>query len=84
MSMGDIIKLTNGTTGGPVFVYVQDGRIIRITPMELDDNDPAPWVIRARGRNFSPPRKTYYLPLFSRLAFHDLFTQKVATAPQTG
>jgi hypothetical protein len=22
--MGDVEKLTNGTTGGPVFVYVQD------------------------------------------------------------
>ncbi len=60
--MGEIKKLTNGTTGGPVFVYVQDGRIIRITPMELDDDDPAAWVIKARGRNFSPPRKTTISP----------------------
>jgi trimethylamine-N-oxide reductase (cytochrome c) len=37
--MGNIEKLINGTTGGPVFVYVQDGRIIRITPKEFDDND---------------------------------------------
>jgi len=36
--MGKIEKLTNGTTGGPVFVYVQDGKILRITPMEFDDN----------------------------------------------
>ncbi|GAH86518.1 unnamed protein product, partial [marine sediment metagenome] len=48
--MGKIEKLTNGTTGGPVFVYVQDGRIIRITPMELDDSDAASWIIKARGK----------------------------------
>ena len=43
--MGNIEKLTNGTTGGPVFVYVQDGRIIRITPMEFDDTD-APSLVQ--------------------------------------
>ncbi|MCP4600168.1 MAG: molybdopterin-dependent oxidoreductase, partial [Proteobacteria bacterium] len=60
--MGKIEKLTNGTTGGPVFVYVQDGRIIRITPMELDDSDAPSWVIKARGREFSPARKTTLSP----------------------
>ena len=60
--MGDMQKLTNGTTGGPVFVYVQDGRIIRITPMEFDESDAASWVITARGREFSPPRKTTLSP----------------------
>jgi len=60
--MGKIEKLTNGTTGGPVFVYVQDGRIIRITPMEFDASDAASWVIKARGRKFSPPRKTTLSP----------------------
>ena len=60
--MGNIEKLTNGTTGGPVFVYVQDGRIIRITPMEFDDNDAPSWNIDARNRTFSPPRKTTLSP----------------------
>ena len=60
--MGNIEKLTNGTTGGPVFVYVQDGRIIRITPMEFDDDDASSWSIDARGRRFSPPRKTSLSP----------------------
>ena len=62
MNMGTIQKLTNGTTGGPVFVYVQDGRVIRITPMEFDDLDAPSWVINARGREFSPPRKTTLSP----------------------
>ena len=60
--MGNIEKLTNGPTGGPVFVYVQDGRIIRITPMEFDDDDAPSWNIDARGRVFSPPRKTTLSP----------------------
>jgi anaerobic selenocysteine-containing dehydrogenase len=60
--MGKIEKLTNGTTGGPVFVYVKDGRIIRITPMEFDSDDAPSWVIEARGRKFSPPRKTTIAP----------------------
>jgi trimethylamine-N-oxide reductase (cytochrome c) len=60
--MEKVEKLTNGTTGGPVFVYVQDGRIIRITPMEFDDSDAPSWVISARGREFSPPRKTTLSP----------------------
>ncbi|MDH3886796.1 MAG: molybdopterin-dependent oxidoreductase, partial [Desulfobacterales bacterium] len=60
--MGNIEKLTSGTTGGPVFVYVRDGRIIRITPMEFDDNDAPSWNIDARSRTFSPPRKTTLSP----------------------
>jgi len=60
--MGNIEKLTNGTTGGPVFVYVQDGKIVRITPMEFDDTDAASWVIKARGKEFSPARKTTLSP----------------------
>jgi hypothetical protein len=60
--MGKIERLTSGTTGGPVFVYVQDGRIIRVTPMELDNSDAPSWEIKARGKTFSPPRKTTRAP----------------------
>jgi molybdopterin guanine dinucleotide-containing S/N-oxide reductase-like protein len=60
--MGEVVKLTNSTTGGPVFVYVQDGKIVRVTPMDLDDSDAASWVIEARGARFSPPRKTTISP----------------------
>ncbi len=55
--MNKTIKLTNGTTGGPVFVYVENGRIVRITPMEFDESDAASWEIEARGKRFSPPRR---------------------------
>jgi len=62
LKKGKVEKLTNGTTGGPVFVYVQDGRIIRITPMEFDASDAPSWVLEARGRKFSPPRNTTLSP----------------------
>jgi len=47
------------TVGGPMRVYVEDGVIKRIRPILFDDGEDAPsWVIDARGRKFSPPRKT--------------------------
>ena len=51
-------RFTSNTNGGPVFVYVRDGRILRITPIEFDEDDAEPWTIEARGHRFSPPRKT--------------------------
>ena len=50
-------RYVNNTNGGPVFVYVKDGRIIRITPIIFDEKDGASWTIKARGRAFTPPRK---------------------------
>ncbi len=59
--MGEVVRLTNSSTGGPVFVYVEDGKIVRITPMDFDDAVDAPsWKIEARGKTFAPPRKTTY------------------------
>ncbi|HLA81013.1 MAG TPA: molybdopterin-dependent oxidoreductase, partial [Thermoleophilia bacterium] len=60
--MGDVVRHTNGTTGGPVFVDVKDGKILRITPMEFDESDAPSWTIAARGRKFSPPRKATISP----------------------
>jgi molybdopterin guanine dinucleotide-containing S/N-oxide reductase-like protein len=50
-------RYTGNTNGGAVFVYVRDGKIVRITPIDLDDKDPEPWTIEARGRKFTPPKK---------------------------
>ena len=55
---GGVRRFTTNTNGGPVFVYVRDGRILRITPIEFDEDDAEPWTIEARGRRFTPPRKT--------------------------
>ena len=57
--MGDgVVRYTSGTNGGPIFVYVKDGKILRITPIEFDDEDAPSWSIEARGRTFTPPRRT--------------------------
>ncbi|MCL5735550.1 MAG: molybdopterin-dependent oxidoreductase, partial [Actinobacteria bacterium] len=60
--MGAIDRLTNCTTGGPAWVYVRNGKIVRMTPMDLDDTDAASWTIEARGRAFTPPRRTTLAP----------------------
>ncbi len=57
--MGDgVVRYTSGTNGGPIFVYVKDDKIIRITPMVFDDDDAPSWSIKARGKTFTPPRRT--------------------------
>jgi len=60
--LGKIVKKTNATTGGPVFVDVDvdENKIVRVYPMDLTNDDPASWTIEARGEKFSPPRKTTY------------------------
>jgi anaerobic selenocysteine-containing dehydrogenase len=60
--MGATQRLTNLTTGGPVHVDVEDGKIVRIIPLQLDDSDGPSWSIKARGREFSPPRRTTLSP----------------------
>jgi trimethylamine-N-oxide reductase (cytochrome c) len=57
-----VTRYTNMTNGGPVFIYVKDGKIIRLTPITFDDSDPQPWTIEARGQKFTPPRKTTLAP----------------------
>ena len=64
--MGKIVRKTNSSTGGPVFVDVDieandgKGKIVRVYPMDFTDDDPASWVVEARGKKYSPPRKTTY------------------------
>lgn len=55
-------RYTNVTLGGPVFVYVKDDKIIRITPIEFDKNDADSPTITAKGKDFTPPRKTTLSP----------------------
>ena len=58
----DEVRYTTNTNGGPAFVYVKNGRILRITPIEFDRTDAGPWTIEARGKRFTPPRKTTIMP----------------------
>ena len=53
---------TSCTVGGPILVHVNQGRITRIRPLVLDESDRPSWTIQARGRFFSPPRKTTIAP----------------------
>ena len=53
---------TNCTVGGPILVHVKDGKIIRIRPLVLNETDAPSWTIRARGKQFTPPRKTTIAP----------------------
>ncbi len=62
-------KMKDGTTrfctmtnGGPLFVYVRDGEILRTTPVAFDGEDAGTWTIKARGREFTPPRKGMLSP----------------------
>ncbi len=34
---GGVTRYVTNTNGGPMFVYVKDGQIVRITPIEFDD-----------------------------------------------
>jgi trimethylamine-N-oxide reductase (cytochrome c) len=61
--MGDgVVRYTTGHVAGPLFVYVKDGRILRMTPIEFDEEDAPSWSIEARGRTFTPPRRTSLAP----------------------
>jgi hypothetical protein len=56
-------RFTTNTNGGPLFVYVKDDRIVRMTPIDLDDSDAASWTITARGKQFTPKRRAMINPL---------------------
>jgi trimethylamine-N-oxide reductase (cytochrome c) len=60
--LGKTVRKTNSSTGGPVFVDVDvdENKIVRVYPMDLSDDDPKSWEIEARGKKYSPPRKTTY------------------------
>jgi len=55
-------RFTTITNGGPLFVYVRDGRIVRVTPIDFDASDAPGWTIKARGREFAPWRRATVAP----------------------
>ncbi|NQV57319.1 MAG: molybdopterin-dependent oxidoreductase, partial [Rhodospirillales bacterium] len=59
---GGETRYVNNTNGGPVYVYVKGGKIVRMTPIDFDDDDAGTWTINARGKSFTPPRKTSLAP----------------------
>jgi trimethylamine-N-oxide reductase (cytochrome c) len=55
-------RLVSHTNGGPLFVYVKDGKVVRLTPIDFTEDDAKSWTIRARGKTFTPPRRTSAAP----------------------
>ncbi len=54
---------TNCTNGGPVLVYVKDGKITRIRPLVFGEDEDVPtWTIEANGVKYSAPRKVTVAP----------------------
>ncbi|MCJ7595091.1 MAG: hypothetical protein MUO52_10020, partial [Desulfobacterales bacterium] len=53
---------THCTNGGPVFVYVKDGRITRIRPMVFNENDGPTWTLDIDGKKYTHPPKAAVAP----------------------
>ncbi len=53
-----VTRYVTNTNGGPAFVHVKDGKVVRLTPIEFDDTDAPTWSIEARGKRWTPPRQT--------------------------
>lgn len=51
-------RFMTGTNAGPLYVYVKNDRIIRMTPIDLEDSDAESWSIKAKGQTFTPYRRT--------------------------
>ncbi len=61
--MGDgSTRYTTITNGGPLHVYVRDGRILRLTPIDFTDADASSWKVDARGGSFTPRRQATVAP----------------------
>ncbi len=56
-SKGEEKRYTNCTSAGPVFVYVKDGRIVRVEPMHFEAEEVKPWTINVNGKVYTPPSK---------------------------
>ncbi|AVW91084.1 molybdopterin-dependent oxidoreductase [Celeribacter baekdonensis] len=56
MPDGSTRYTTNGN-GGPTYVYVKNGKILRITPIDLQPEDAESYTITARGKEFRPKRR---------------------------
>ena len=50
-------SFVNCTSGGPIRVHVEDGKIVRVRPLVFDDDDAASWSIEVDGKKYTPPRK---------------------------
>ena len=83
--LGDGVKrYTSNTNGGPIFVYVKNDKIIRITPIEFDDTDAPPWTIHARGKRFYAAAQDHHLTAYPGLEIDGLFERSNPVPHETG
>ncbi|MCD8255060.1 MAG: molybdopterin-dependent oxidoreductase [Oscillospiraceae bacterium] len=53
------LRITHSVcVGGPMEIHTIDGVMRRVRPIVLTDDDAPGWVIKARGQEFTPQRKT--------------------------
>jgi trimethylamine-N-oxide reductase (cytochrome c) len=50
-------SFVNCTSGGPIRVHVEDGRIVRVRPLVFDEEDAASWTLEVDGEEYTPLRK---------------------------
>ncbi len=50
-----ISRYTSCSTAGPLYVYVKNGRIIRVEPMWWGKDEVKPWNIEVNGKTYTPP-----------------------------
>src|SRR5512137_2025327 len=53
---------TSCTNEGPITVYVQDGKVVRIRPLVADEKEFKPWAIEAGGKSYTPPKRFNLAP----------------------
>jgi trimethylamine-N-oxide reductase (cytochrome c) len=53
---------SNLTGGGPISVYVKDGKIVRVRPLQVLEDEYKPWTIEAGGKKYSPPKALRLAP----------------------
>ncbi|MEL7536522.1 MAG: molybdopterin-dependent oxidoreductase [Pseudomonadota bacterium] len=56
------MRYTTITNGGPLHVHVRNGKVLRVTPIDLTDDDAPSWRIHARGKSFTPERRATVAP----------------------
>lgn len=52
----------NMTNGGPISVYVKDGKVVRVRPLQAPEAEFKPWTIEAGGKKYSPPKAVRLSP----------------------
>ena len=83
--MGDgEIRFTTNSNGGPLFVYVREGKIVRITPIEFDDKDAPSWTIIREGQVVHAAQEDHYLAPRAGFQIDDLLPRPAPLSHEAG